>query len=33
MRFLIRVLNSIRPIPGKKSKVIERNVLFTRVII
>lgn len=33
MRFLTRVLDGTRPMPGKKGKVVERNVLFTRATV
>lgn len=33
MRFLTRVLNGIRSMPGKKGKVVEHNVLFARTTV
>ena len=33
MRFLTRVLDGTRPMPGKKGKVVERNVLFANATI
>ena len=33
MRFLTRVLDDTRPMPGKKGKVVERNVLFARATV
>lgn len=33
IRFLIRVLDGIRFMPGKKSKVVKRNMFFTNVTI
>lgn len=33
MRFLTRLLDGTRPMPGKKGKVVERNVLFARATV
>jgi hypothetical protein len=33
MRFLTRVLNGTRPMPGKEGKVVERNLMFARATI
>jgi hypothetical protein len=33
IHFLMRVLDGTRPIPGNEGKVVERNMLFTRIII
>jgi hypothetical protein len=33
MHFLTRVLDGTRPMPGKKGKVVERNVLFAHATI
>jgi hypothetical protein len=33
MRFLTRVLDGTRPMPGKEGKVVERNLMFARATI
>jgi hypothetical protein len=33
MRFLTRVLDGTKPMPGRKGKVVERNVLFARATV